>query len=317
MANVTSEAVLPASLDLTIGAEFIGLTVALLLYGASTGQLFWYFRKSEGLNVTGWMVYYIVMLWSLGTLQVILTSYLLATYLVLGRGNLVAVFGSVKVYAVSVMVSDFTSSMVRYGYLYRIWKFTHKRFLICLALCTVLTTLTLGVSLYFGVVLVRSDFLWQVSFRDLTWSYFVAFGAQVIVDLMIAFVVFSSFLKFCTGIQRFDMLIRTIMIFVLSTGALAVAFTTGGIIVFVALPRTYVFNGMFWTYCQLHICSFLAVLNTEKELARRTLTHRLARATVQLTTRVDVGSFADTPPPSIGGEAAYGGLRSEFSALRA
>ncbi|KAH9917400.1 uncharacterized protein BXZ73DRAFT_105565 [Epithele typhae] len=119
----------PSSLDSTIGAELVGLGVSLALYGATTGQLFWYFRKLDGLSLRKWMVYYVVALWLLGTAHVMLCCYLLSRYVVIGRGDLVAIFGSTKIYAASATTSVVSSCMVRFGYFYRIWKFNRRRYL--------------------------------------------------------------------------------------------------------------------------------------------------------------------------------------------
>ncbi|KAH9917398.1 uncharacterized protein BXZ73DRAFT_105563 [Epithele typhae] len=286
----------PSSLDLTIGAELVGLGVSLALYGATTGQLFWYFRRLDGLSLRKWMVYYVVALWLLGTVQAVLSSYLLVRYLILGRGNLAAVFGSTKVYAVHTMALDISSAMVRFGYFYRIWKFNRRRYLALIILGAVLTLLVAAVSFFFGIASARLEFFWQIPAAHLTWTFFLASGAQIAVDLMISFAVFVSFLQFYSGIKRLDLLIRTIVVFALSTGSLNVILSTCGVVVYSVVPGSYVFVATIWVFCQLEICSFFAVLNTEKELVHRSLNHaQLARGTagetIQFTTRLDVGSF--------------------------
>ncbi|KAH9917396.1 uncharacterized protein BXZ73DRAFT_105559 [Epithele typhae] len=296
----------PPSLDLTIGAELVGLGVSLALYGATTGQLFWYFRRLDGLSLRKWMVYYVVALWLLGTVQAVLSSYLLGRYVVVGRGNFAAIFGSTKAYAANTIASDISSCMVRFGYFYRIWKFNRKRYLILIILGAALTLLVVAVSLFFGIRSARLDFFWQIPGAHLTWTFLLASGAQIIVDFMISFAVFVSFLRFYSGIKRLDLLIRTIVVFALSTGSLNVILSICSIIVFGVVPASYVFVAMVWVFYQLEICSFLAVLNTEKELVHRSLNHaQLARGTageaIQLTTRLDVGSFPGTLQPSMGG----------------
>ncbi|KAH9916289.1 uncharacterized protein BXZ73DRAFT_105916 [Epithele typhae] len=49
----------------------------------------------------------------------------------------------------------------------------------------------------------------------------VANGAEIVVDSLIALIVFTSLLQFHTGLTCFDLLIRAIMVFVFSTGVLA------------------------------------------------------------------------------------------------
>ncbi|KAH9938950.1 uncharacterized protein BXZ73DRAFT_76117 [Epithele typhae] len=312
----------PPSLDSTIGAELVGLGVSLALYGATTGQLFWYFRKLDGLSLRKWMVYYVgrafigrgVMAAKqlqevlcrfshtrlLGTAHVMLCCYLLSRYVVIGRGDLVAIFGSTKIYAASATTSVVSSGMVRFGYFYRIWKFNRRRYLTLIIPGAVLALLVAAVSLY----------------AHLTWTFFLASGAEMAIDFMISFAVFASFLRFYTGIKRLDLLIRTIVVFALSTGSLNVILSTCSIILFSVLPSSYAFIAVFWVFNQLEICSFFAVLNAEKELVHRSLNHaRLARGaageTIQLTTRVELGSFAGTLPPSMGGveegESDWGG----------
>ncbi|KAH9917394.1 uncharacterized protein BXZ73DRAFT_105557 [Epithele typhae] len=305
----------PSSLDLTIGAELVGLGVSLALYGATTGQLFWYFRKLDGLSLRKWMVYYVVVLWSLGTAQAVLSSYLLSRYLVVGRGDLPALFGCTKLYAANAISSDISSAMVRLGYFYRIWKFNRQRYLILIVLGVVLTLLVTALSLLFGIVSTRFEFFWQIPQAHLTWTFFLSAGAQITVDSMISFAVFASFLRFYSGVKRLDLLIRTIVVFALSTGSLNVLLSTCSIILFSVVPMSYVFIAVYWVSCQLQICSFLAVLNAEKELVHRSLNHaQLARGTagetIQFTTRVELGSFPGTPPPSVDAGGEEGGPRS-------
>ncbi|KAH9917395.1 uncharacterized protein BXZ73DRAFT_105558 [Epithele typhae] len=293
----------PSSLDLTIGAELVGLGVSLAFYGATTGQLFWYFRRLDGLSLRKWMVYYVLVLWLLGTMQVVISSCLVGRYVVVGRGNPAAIFGSTKVYAANAITSDFSSCMVRFGYFYRIWKFNQKRYLALIILGAVLTLLVTALTLFFGIGSARLDFLWQIPGAHLTWTFFLASAAQIVVDFMISFAVFASFLRFYSGVKRLDLLIRTIVIFALSTGSLNVLLSTCSIILpligreqFSVLPASYVFVATVWVFCQLEICSFLAVLNAEKELVHESLTHaQLARGTagetIQFTTRLDPGFF--------------------------
>ncbi|KAH9917402.1 uncharacterized protein BXZ73DRAFT_105567 [Epithele typhae] len=158
----------------------------------------------------------------------------------------------------------------------------------------------------FSIRSARLDFSWQIIDAHLTWTFFLASGAEMAIDFMISFAVFASFLRFYTGIKRLDLLIRTIVVFALSTGSLNVILSTCSIILFSVLPSSYAFIAVFWVFNQLEICSFFAVLNAEKELVHRSLNHaRLARGaageTIQLTTRVELGSFAGTLPPSMGG----------------
>ncbi|KAH9916290.1 uncharacterized protein BXZ73DRAFT_105917 [Epithele typhae] len=288
--------------DFTAGAELIGLGVALILYGASTGQLLWYFRRSEGVHATGFPACYVVLLWLLGTTQAIITSYQMGKYTVSGRGDPDAVYGSTKTFATCIAVSVLTSGMVRFGYLYRIWSYTHNRLLIGLVVGVILSALAMILSLVATAYIAQMNFVWEIG-RGINWTFYISNGAEIVVDLMIAVIVFTSLLQFHTGLTRFDLLIRAIMVFVFSTGVLAVFLTACSIIVFSLLPGAFLFNGALWVLSQLHICSFFAVLNIEKELANETLIH-LARdsrtsVAVQLTTRVDVGSFAGTQQLSV------------------
>ncbi|KAI0375803.1 hypothetical protein BV20DRAFT_959858 [Pilatotrama ljubarskyi] len=253
------------SLDSTLGVELVGFGIALVLYGITSAQAVAYLRR-YGRPPLPPCIYFVLVLWFVDTLHIALVSYLVALYLVLQHSNPESVLRPPWAFGVVVLISEINGALVRVGYAYRIWKFSGRRALVpCIIIAS--TAVVLGVGLAFTSHEVHLT-SWKEG-RVLEWTLYTSYSCQIFVDGLITTMMFLLLRRFRTGHRRLDLLIKTLVMFVVNTGFL----TTVGVtlsIVFVCdatlrprkLPSSR--STVYHTTANLHICRL--VLSSEQTL---------------------------------------------------
>ncbi|KAI0832587.1 hypothetical protein BC628DRAFT_331274 [Trametes gibbosa] len=252
-------------LDSTIGVELIGCGMSLALYGITTGQVVAYIRR-YGQPPVSPCIYLVAVLWTIDTLHMILVAHTMATYLVLLHGNATIFVKPPWTIGAITIISEINGLLVRLGYAYRIWRLSGKKWLVPFVI-VVLSILVPVFSLAFTVHEVRLK-SWSQT-QDLRWTLYSGFSCQIVTDSLIAAAMFVVLRRFRTGLRRLDLVIRTIMMYIVNTGVLTILGSALCIIFFIVKRTTSIYTGIYFTLSKLCTCSFLGVLNAEQLLLRR------------------------------------------------
>ncbi|KAH9850744.1 hypothetical protein C2E23DRAFT_887086 [Lenzites betulinus] len=225
-------------LDSTIGVELIGFGISLALYGITTGQAVIYFRR-YGKPPVPPCIYLVSALWIVDTLHVSLMTHTIATYLVIQRGDVTMLSKPPWTLGAIVIISEINGL----GYAYRIWRLSGKRWLVP-SIIAILSVLVSGLALAFAGQEVRLK-LWAQA-GDLQWLLYSGFPCQIVADSLIAAAMFVVLRRFRTGLQRLDLVIRTITMYVVNTGILTIIGSALCIIFFITRRTSFIYTGVYF-----------------------------------------------------------------------
>ncbi|KAI0335631.1 hypothetical protein GY45DRAFT_1366705 [Cubamyces sp. BRFM 1775] len=283
------DAQLSPSLDSTIGVELIGFGIALALFGIATAQTIAYWlRYGPGhASAVRPCIYMVSVLWVINSIHVVMLSYVIGRYLVLQRGDPTVFIRPPWTIAVIIIITEINSILVRLGYAYRIWRYSgRKRLVPCIILVSSLSIL--AINLVFCALEVHLE-TWLEG-RRYQWILYTAFSCQIAIDSWIAFYMCLVLRRFKTGLQRLDLVIKAILMYVVNTGFLTAVGVAFGIIFFVIQPASFVFIGIYFTLPKLYTCAFLGVLNAEQRLIRQASGEGLGTPVPVLSSAVRIGS---------------------------
>ncbi|KAH9920026.1 uncharacterized protein BXZ73DRAFT_104841 [Epithele typhae] len=256
----------PLSLDDTLGAGFLGLVAASCFYGITVVQTFIYYKRNE--MDPGFLKGLVFFLWILDSLHLALVVHAIYFYAVINFANPAAL--EVLVWSILIV-----SSLTVFG---GSIAFPVKAFQ--LPSFTALPTI--------------SDIL------------YVALGAGVVADLIIAASMCILLARRRTGFSKTDSTVRVLMIYSVNTGALTSLCALLCLITYASMPTNFVFIAFYFVLPKLFLNSMLATLN-----ARRPLREGNSGAMMSFPLSVTQSdnapmSFSSRPRYSSG----YGGRRS-------
>ncbi|KAI0720281.1 hypothetical protein C8T65DRAFT_8889 [Cerioporus squamosus] len=283
-------------LDLTIGVGLVGFTVAAILYGITSGQALLYYHR-HGRGIATWRTQCLVAaIWLLDTVHIIFLTCVVYYYDVVIHGNPAGFPTVIWAYGGILIVTECNTILVRLGYAHRIWKYNNQKVLVPV-IVIVLSFALLALGIFYGHAQLKMK-----SFEDLKaleWSFYLAFALQFMADASISVSMIMVCFRFHTGLRRFDEVIKVIIVFIINTGLLNLALVTTSLIFYYLMPSSFLFLAAYWILAKLHVCSFLAVLNAEKDLIARTHTHPMRNdSTPILTTALRVEDFRTGLPTS-------------------
>ncbi|TFK94643.1 hypothetical protein K466DRAFT_579725 [Polyporus arcularius HHB13444] len=276
-------------LDLTIGVGLVGFTVAALLYGVTSGQVLLYYHR-HGRGISTWRTQcFVAAIWLVDTVHLVLLTCVVYYYDIVIHGNPAGFPHVIWAYGAILITTECNTVLIRLGYAHRIWKYNNRKVLMPL-IVIVLAVALLAMGIFYGhAQLIMKSF---DDLQELQWSFYLAFALQIVADTCIAISMISVCRRFLTGLRRFDEVIQTIFMFIINTGLLNLALVTLSLIFYYIMPTSFLFLALYWVLAKLHVCSFLAVLNAEKDLIARTSTHTIHHgSTPILTTALRVEDF--------------------------
>ncbi|KAK0190187.1 hypothetical protein F5146DRAFT_1122517 [Armillaria mellea] len=251
------------SLRMTLGAVYIGATVAAILFGITNLQAVIYYRKYSD----DWWIYQysVAILWAFDALHVALGTHALYHYLIDLFGDYVALNDVVWSFKLQILFNMVIIIGVQAIYTVRIWRLGHHFHQILpwfVVLCVAISGGTGIFTVYDSYVI--TSFL---SIHSIKVSIYVVFSMAPISDFLIAFsmcyylhksresAAFSSTSKMLLG------LMRLVVISGLATSTCSLI----TLITYLALPNSLIFLGIHFILPKLYINSLLAMLNSRKD----------------------------------------------------
>ncbi|KAK0468936.1 hypothetical protein IW261DRAFT_1011090 [Armillaria novae-zelandiae] len=253
-----SAVVLP-SLASTLGAAYLGSSVALVLYGITNLQTFIYYKRYPG---DWWFYKYsVAVLWVFDTLHVVLSMHALYFYLIESFGNYLALVKIVWSSKLIVLVNSLVVVDVHIVYSVRLWLLgRHFHHVVpWLIVFVVLTSCVAAILLSFDMYTI-SNF---GQLPDISRTIDGALATAAAVDMIIALSLCYYLLKirvttvFSSTTARLMIIIRFILISGLATTACSLTI----LITFLFSPDTLIFAAISFILPKLYINSLLAMFN--------------------------------------------------------
>ncbi|PBK61095.1 hypothetical protein ARMSODRAFT_1025994 [Armillaria solidipes] len=256
------------SLASTLGAVYLGSSIALVLYGITNLQTFLYYKRYPG---DWWFYRYsVAVLWVLDTLHIVLSTHALYFYLIESFGNYLGLIKIVWSFKLDVLLNNLLIFGVHIVYSVRLWmlgRHFHRIvpwFIVLVVLGSCASTILLSYDVY-----MISDFV-ELNDISRTIDGSLATGATLDIIITLALCYYLLKIRAVTTISRhvFTKLVVVVR-FVLISGLATAACSLIILITFLASPDTLVFAGIALLISKLYINSLLAMFNARDQKKRQ------------------------------------------------
>ncbi|KAL4244634.1 hypothetical protein ABKN59_009174 [Abortiporus biennis] len=263
MAQASQPVVLP-KLDNTLGAMFIGVVIAAILYGVTCVQTYVYF--TEGMRRDRWILRSLVaILWILDTLDLIFVSHLVYFFTITNYANPKALSGVPWSVAGFNIVANLNDVIIRGILIDRIWKVSKNIYL-----AVGLWVANLAVSAFSLASAIRIVQIGNLQKLDgIKWLFYIVYTSIASIDTVIAVVLCMILWKKRTGFTRTDSQIHMLMRYSIHTGALTSVVAIAILIIFAAMPHNFIYIAIFLALPKLYLNALLAILNARDSLKNK------------------------------------------------
>ncbi|KAL4250717.1 hypothetical protein ABKN59_005492 [Abortiporus biennis] len=227
-------------LDDTLGAVFIGVTIAAILYGVTCVQTYTYYAEASKRDRLALRAL-IGALWILDGLQLAFVAHLLYYFVITNYFNPVALQTSPWSAEAFNVVTNIADLIVRSILIYRTWRSASAKF----QQIGNIEDLSPIKGLIIGV-----------------------FSCIACIDTSIAVALVAILWGRRTGFERTDSQLQTLMVYSVHTGALTSLVAICVVITFATMPTKFIYIALFFTLPKFYINALLATLNARETIIR-------------------------------------------------
>ncbi|EKM49879.1 uncharacterized protein PHACADRAFT_265628, partial [Phanerochaete carnosa HHB-10118-sp] len=253
----------PATLhfDNTLGVTLIFEVLVAILYGIISVQIYTYFYGSPHGN--RFVKRTILFLWVLESLYVALNTRTVYYFAVTNFMNPLALTQDPWSWAGAMILGDLIESTVTSIFAYKIYKLSRSIW----PLVFIVPPQFVGWMTSIAIAVLERKFpSFQVLGQRYAWAWYLVFGLQAIADCAIAITLCTILTKSRTGFRRTESLIRTLVVYSISTSALTSSVSVASVIIYATMPHNFVFINLGILLPMLMSNSLLALLNSRDVL---------------------------------------------------
>jgi len=255
---------LPA-LDNTLGAAYIGVVLAAVLYGVSCSQVFYYFRHYSKQDGWGTKAVVIATLVS-DTVHQGLISHTVYTYVITYYYSPQQLSYIVRSLLVEVLFNATTALLVQTFFAIRIWKFSGRNLPITATLAIVIVAGFVSTVVFAANALSLTTFVELGTLKPLS----MAVNALAVAGDVLITVVFCTLLhRARSNLKRSNTMVNMLIAFSVQTGMLTSLCAIGSLVSIVLSPNTFIYIGFYFLLGRLYCNSLLATLNVRKAIRGR------------------------------------------------
>lgn len=248
------------TLNETLGAILVGGVVASVLYGISCLQCFIFFQRQTKkqlplLNTSVWLI------WVLDTVHLaVFVGYTLWWYMVKNFGNTAALGELPWSLPCGIVLTTISDGIVRFWFTYRLWILSKKKKWLTFPV------LVMQISLWIIALVSGIRGFWLHTFErfgEISGLLYSTIGLIIASDFTIAgslcYFLYQS--RRGTFSRKTRSVIDVLIIYTINTGLLTSIVATITLVLYITLPATYCFLGVYYLLEKLFANSFLASLN--------------------------------------------------------
>ncbi|KAF8188684.1 hypothetical protein BJ912DRAFT_391935 [Pholiota molesta] len=260
MAPVALLSLANSTIDNTVGAIFLGVVGASLLFGITTLQAYWYYHSYY--NDSRLHKCAVALLWTLDAFHLALVVHTVYAYAVTGFGNVHTLSQIEWSLKLQVSVNVVVILLVHSLYTSRVWLLGgyHQGFLGYIVTFVVVGGFVIGVIFAYMIYTVHTF----LELETISWAINAALATSTTIDFIIAASMCYYLSKSKGTITRLNSRISTIIQYTLSSGLLTSAFSLGAMFSYILLPNTFVFIALEFLLTKLYVGSFIAMLNSRE-----------------------------------------------------
>jgi len=259
-ANITMGPVLPPhTVDPTIGALYLGVMIAMALWGASSVQTYYYFNRYRDDAI--WIKLLVTVVWIFDTAHQGMIIHTVYTYLVTEYGHVEYLNIIVRSLVYEVGLSASITILVQGFFVARVWRLSHKN----IYLTSFLGATAIGefvVSLiYTGKAIQMQTFTQLTQLENLSRAINgVGAGGDIVIAMTMIWLLHGS----RTGFQKSDTIINRLILFSMNTGLLTSLWAITSLVTITVMPSTFWYIMFYVSTCKLYVNSLLATLNSRR-----------------------------------------------------
>ncbi|KLO10353.1 hypothetical protein SCHPADRAFT_525323 [Schizopora paradoxa] len=253
-------ATVPA-LDNTMGCLFVGVMIAMGLWGAGSLQMYYYFNRYQKDPWT--LKAFVVVVWLLDTAHQALISHSTYTYLITNYAK-PAFLGVIETtLLVEVIFSALICLCVQSFLVLRVWRLSHGNWLITGVLLALIMS-----EFVLSLIYVIQGFPLK-TFANLPHIFGISRAMNImsfISDLGITVALTVLLNASRTGYERSETVINKLIVFTINTGLLTALCAVMSLVTIQVLPNTFVYILFFLTISRLYTNTLLATLNARNSI---------------------------------------------------
>ncbi|KAI0045643.1 hypothetical protein FA95DRAFT_1561000 [Auriscalpium vulgare] len=247
------------SLTATLATQYVGVTIASMLYGVTCIQTFQYYRSTKA-QADGWMLKAsVAALLALDSLHQALIMHIVYYYLVANFGDRLTLLHNIWSIGASLVVGALIASIVQGYLILRIWRISHNIYIV--GACASLTLSFLSTTFVYGIRELAYVNVLEAEAK-IKVNATIGLCMSVAVDLLIAVSLSYYLQKSRTGFRRSDDLITKLMIATVTTGALTTLFAIADLAAYLAAPDQIYVLIINFSIGKLYANCFLTSLNS-------------------------------------------------------
>ncbi|KAI0706368.1 hypothetical protein C8Q76DRAFT_156608 [Earliella scabrosa] len=275
--------------DSTLGAGLIGCLLTATLYGVTCVQTLIYYQNAD--KDTRLIKSAVAILLVLDTIHYIFVAHSIYWYLVQNFTDEDIVGRIPWSIPAGFLVTPTSDTVVRIFFVYRVWVLSERNRILTFPLI-VLITLTGGVGLGFAIRGFSLPTFEQ--FAQIAWWLYLGLGLTVVGDMYVATSLCYLLYRGRTrSSYSTNSLLNVLMLYTINTGLLTSMFSLACFITYAAMPRNFIFLGVYFPLSKLYLNAFLATLNARGHM--RTYTEN----TISVPLPVSPRSAISQPSPLV------------------
>ncbi|KAL5480184.1 hypothetical protein ACEPAI_1454 [Sanghuangporus weigelae] len=244
------ETAIPA-LDSTLGALYIGIVLAMSLWGVASLQVFYYFTRYSN---DDWRLKTLVgIVWALDGIHQGMITHAGYIYFITQYGNVAYLSHIEASLEYMILMSSFL--------VYRVWKLSHGNILLIVYLITTVIAAFCFITAYFGKSIEGSTFS---NIRSREWLGRASESLVVVSDFSIAGSLIFYLHHSRTGFRKTETMVNRLIILTINTGLSTSIVATLTLIFISIYPHKYIYVACFVNITKLYVNSLLATLNCRK-----------------------------------------------------
>ncbi|OSD07843.1 hypothetical protein PYCCODRAFT_1430041 [Trametes coccinea BRFM310] len=247
------------SLNNTLGAFMIGTYISLMLYGLTLHQSYRYFRLFP--KDLLFMRVIVVATLILETVHTALCMHTCYYYLVVNYFNPAALLDGVWSIRLMPLLTALVCLVSECFYVRRVY-ILGARYRAVVVICPVLILVFVG----FAAAATAEAFI-RPTFKDYNkfeWLDSAAFGAVVLLDVLLTGTLIITLNKSRTGFKRTDSMIDLLIVYTINTGLLTGLFGVLSLIFALTSPNNLIYSALNLVATKTYATSLLAVLNSRR-----------------------------------------------------
>ncbi|GLB45095.1 hypothetical protein LshimejAT787_1901730 [Lyophyllum shimeji] len=249
------------TLDSTLGAVAIGLSVSCVVFGVLSTQVFLYYRRYPADRLFYKLLVGII--WTLELVDQILIVHFVYYYTITHFGDYITLLTGKVVWSVltEVAIAALVGILVKACYAMRVWRFSNRNIWI-----TGIISFFILAQFALATLYVVRSFQWNrfdLTPKLRTYAAF-SLAAGVATDILTASALAFFLRRLRTGFKSSNSLVNRLTVYAINTGAVTSAISLSTLLLYNLTPDAFYFIALYFLLAKFYAISLLCTLNTRK-----------------------------------------------------